>query len=68
MHHLYPTSLIDKAKKVNHDLKKLSQCSKANKLSLNIGKTKLIIFRLFSKKINDSVRVGIKKDILFCDR
>ena len=32
-------------KKLNQDLKRLSQCLKANKLSLNVKKTELIIFR-----------------------
>ena len=41
---------------MNHELKKLSQWLKTNKLSLNVDKTKLITFRLCSKMIADSIK------------
>lgn len=41
---------------MNHDLENFSQWLKANKLSLTVGKTKLIIFRPCYKKIDDRVR------------
>ena len=45
-------SLKDLVKKMNPDLKKLSQWMKAKKLSFNVGKAKLIIFRSCSKLIS----------------
>ena len=44
------------AKKLNQDLKSLSQWLKANKLSLNVKKTELIIFRQKAAKIDYSIK------------
>ena len=44
------------AKKLNQDLKSLSQWLKANKLSLNVKKTELIIFRRKAAKIDYSIK------------
>ena len=48
-------SLKNVAKRMNFDLKNLSQWLKANKLSLNFAKTKLIIFHSSSKKIDHNL-------------
>ena len=40
------------AKKINQDLKNLCQCLKANKLSLNVKKTELIIFHPENTKLD----------------
>ena len=44
------------AKKMNQDLKDLMQCLKANKLSLNIKKTELIIFLSKNTKLDYGVK------------
>ena len=44
------------AKKMNQDLKNLMQWLKANKLSLNIKKTELIIFHPKNTKLDYSVK------------
>ena len=44
------------AKRINFDLKNLSQRLKANKLSLNFTKTELIIFHSSSKKIDHNLK------------
>ena len=43
-------------KKLNQDLKSLSQWLKANKLSLNVKKTELIIFRQKAAKIDYGIK------------
>ena len=49
-------SLKNVVKRMNLDLKNLSQWLKANKLSLNFTKTELIIFHSSSKKIDHNVK------------
>ena len=49
------TSLKNVAKRMNFDLKNLSQWLKADKLSLKFTKTELIIFHSGSKKIDHSL-------------
>ena len=49
-------SLEGLAKKLNQDLKSLSQWLKANKLSLNVKKTKLIIFRRKAADIDYGIK------------
>ena len=44
------------AKKLNQDLKSLSQCLKANKLPLNVKKTELIIFRRKAANIDYGIK------------
>ena len=44
------------AKKMNQDLKNLSQWLKANKLSLNVKKSELIIFHPKNTKLDYSVK------------
>ena len=57
------SSLIDLAKKVNYDLKKLCQWLKTNILCPKVVK-KVIVFRSCSKKIDDSVRFKLDIKIL----
>ena len=52
-------SLKNVAKRVNFDLKNLSQWLKANKLSLNFTKTELIIFHSGSKKIDHNLKLKL---------
>lgn len=61
-------SPIDLAKNIIHDLKKLSQLLNAIKFSLNVGKTKLIIFRPCSKKIDGNIKFKLdgKRLIPWC--
>ena len=51
------SSLETLAKRMNSDLKNLSQWLKANKLSLNVTKTELIIFHSSSKKTDPSLKI-----------
>ena len=44
------------AKKMNEDLKNLSQWLRANKLSLNVKKTELMIFHPKNTKLDYSVK------------
>ena len=49
-------SLKDLAKQINSDLKNLSQWLKANKLSLNVNKTELVVFRKKEKLIDHTIK------------
>ena len=51
------SSLETLAKQMNSDLKNLSQWLKANKLSLHVMKTELIIFHSSSKKTDRSLKI-----------
>ena len=51
------SSLETLAKRMNFDLKNLSQWLKVNKLSLNVMKTELIIFHKSSKKTDPSLKI-----------
>ena len=46
-------------KGMNHDLRKLSMWLRANKLSLNIEKTELVVFRRQNTKLNNSFKIQI---------
>ena len=48
-------SLKDINKKINRDLKSIAEWLKANKISLNLGKTELVLFRSKDKKITKSM-------------
>ena len=50
---------------MNHDLEKLSQWLKTKKLSLNVGKTKLIFSRPCIKNVNDIVKIKLKLKTLW---
>ena len=58
-------SLYTLANKVNHALKNLSQWLKANKLSLNVKKTELIIFRQKEKPLDHRVKFKLNGKRLF---
>ena len=51
------SSLETLSKRMNSDLKNLSQWLKANKLSLNVMKTELIIFHSSSKNADPSLKI-----------
>ena len=50
---------------MNHDLRKLSKWLRANKLSLNIEKTELVVFRRQNTKLNNSFKIKLDRKILF---
>ena len=54
-------------KRLNHDLKRLSNWLRANKISLNASKTELIIFRDPRKKIQHEIKIKINgKKLIPC--
>ena len=53
------------AKRMNHDLRKLSVWLRANKLSLNIEKTELVVFRRQNTKLNNSFKIKLDGKRLF---
>ena len=59
--HSSPETLV---KRMNLDLKNLSQWLKANKLSLNVRKTKLIIFHSSSKNTDHGLKFKLDGKIL----
>ena len=59
--------LIDKSlkkinKHINHDLKHLCQWIQSNRLSLNGGKTKIMIFRNRSQQINKKLNIRVSRE------
>ena len=60
--HLTPSPSL--AKKMNQDLKNLSQWLKANKLSLNVKKTELIISHPKNTKLDYSVKFKLNSKTL----
>ena len=59
--------LIDKSlkkinKHINHDLKHFCQWIKSNRLSLNGGKTKIIIFRNSYQQINKNLNFQVSRE------
>ena len=53
------------AKRVNYDLRKLSMWLRANKFSLNIEKTELVVFRRQNTKLNNSFKIKLDGKRLF---
>ena len=53
------------AKRMNHDLRKLSMWLRANKLSLNIEKTELVVFRRQNTKLSNSFKIKLDGKRLF---
>ena len=53
------------AKGMNHDLRKLSMWLRANKLSLNIEKTELVVFQRQNTKLNNSFKIKPDEKRLF---
>ena len=47
-------------KNIDHDLKKLSEWLNESKLSINVKKTELIIFRPHTKKLDHSFKFKLK--------
>ena len=52
------------AKRMNFDLRKLSMCLRANKLSLNVEKTE-ILFRRQNTKLNNSFKIKLEGKKMF---
>ena len=52
-------------KRVNYDLRKLSMWLRANKFSLNIEKTELVVFRRQNTKLNKSFKIKLDGKRLF---
>ena len=50
---------------MNYDLRKLSMWLRANKLSLNIEKTELVVFRRQNTKLNNSFKIKLDGKRLF---
>ena len=46
-------------KQVNYDLKKLSNWLKANKISLNVGKTELVLFTSSKKQLDCDLKIKL---------
>ena len=53
------------AKRTNYDLGELSMWLRANKLSLNIEKTELAVFRRQNTKLNNSFKIKLDRKRLF---
>ena len=51
------SSLRDINKKINHDLSNLVQWLRANKISLNVSKTEIVMFKSHSKQINKHLNI-----------
>ena len=52
-------------KRMNHDLRKHSMWLRANKLSINIEKTELVVFRRQNTKLNNSFKIKLDGKRLF---
>ena len=52
-------------KRMNYHLRKLSMWLKANKLSLNIEKSELVLFQRQNTKLNNSFKIKLDGKILF---
>ena len=61
-------SLISLCKKVNHDLKGITDWLNANRISLNANKTEFVIFRSPRKKIDCEVKLKLNGKRLFPSR
>ena len=61
-------SLKDINRKVNYDLRHIVEWLRANKISLNKGKTELVLFRSKNKKItkNMNFRISEQKINILC--
>ena len=52
-------------KQVNYDLKNLSNWLKANKISLNIGKTELVLFTSSKKQLDCDLKIKLNRKRLY---
>ena len=48
-------------KLVNHDMKQLNNWLSANKISLNVEKTELVIFKSPRKVLSDEIKIKLNK-------
>ena len=53
------------AKRMIFDLRKLSMCLRANKLSLNVEKTEIVLFRRQNTKLNNSFKIKLEGKRMF---
>ena len=53
------------AKRTDFDLRKLSMCLRANKLSLNVEKTEIVLFRRQNTKLNNSFKIKLEGKRMF---
>ena len=59
------SSLKDINKKINHDLSNLVQQVRANKISLNVSKTEIVIFKSHSKQITKDINFRLNGQNLY---
>ena len=52
-------------KLVNHDVKQLNNWLSANKISLNVEKTELVIFKILKKVLSDEIKIKLTGKRLF---
>ena len=52
-------------KPVNHDVKRLNNWLSANKISLNVEKTELVIFKILRKVLSDEIKIKLTGKRLF---
>ena len=52
-------------KQVNHDLKNLSNWLKTNKISLNVGKTELVVFTSSKKQLDSDLKIRLNGKRLY---
>ena len=52
-------SVKDLKKLVNHDVKQLNNWLRANKISLNVEKTELVIFQSLRKVLSDEIKIKL---------
>ena len=53
------------SKQVNYDLKSLSNWLKANKISLNVGKTELVLFTSSKKQLDCDLKIKLNEKRLY---
>ena len=65
--HLYHTnkSVKNLHKLVNHDMEQLNNWLSANKISLNVEKTELVIFKSPRKVLSDEIKIKLTRKRLY---
>ena len=58
------SSLKDISKKINHDLSNLVHWLRANKISLNVSKTEIVIFKSYSNRITKHLNFRLSGQII----
>ena len=56
---------VNSINKVNYELKNLSNWLKANKISLNVGKTELVLFTSSKKQLDCNLKIKLKGKRLY---